>query len=581
MAKAESSLKDRIGKNRLGDVWLDWKWIMAFGRRRRGAVIGYTLFGVLASGLSLLSGVAGKYLIDGILARDVSGLIRMGAVLAAGTVLSIGGRCLTSRLSAKLIVTMQNDIREQVFSRFLGSEWQYTEKYAAGDLINRFSGDVNTVASGAVSWLPEAVIQLFTVLSTLCVILYYDPWMALICAFGAPLLWWVSRRPLALQRKYNRRMRETASDLASFQAETMRGLDALKAFEGESHAVQGLRERQETYRRTALDYNLFRIRTDAGLSAAGTVVQLAALAYCLWRLWRGDILFGTMVLFLQQRGTLQGAVSSLASLAATVLSGSVSAERLRELTELPPEKTAEREEKTRPASGRVVLSHVTAAYREGETVLSGVELEAAPGEVTALIGPSGGGKTTLLRLMLGLIRPTEGELYLETPDRVRFPLCADSRFLFTYVPQGNWLTVATVEENLRLGAPEATPEELRQALADACALDFVERLPQGMQTVIGKTGVGLSEGQAQRLSIARALLRNAPVLLLDEVTSALDPQTEKRVLSHLLGRGVTCILVTHRMEVLPLCSRVYRVAGGTVERVTPDAAAEGGKAVRA
>lgn len=567
MGKTRLSIREKLGKNRFCDIWRDWKWIAAFGRRRRGAILAYMLCGVLSSGLALLSGVAGKYLIDSILTPNIPRLLQMGGVMVLGTALSLGSRCLTSRLSARLVITMQNDIREQVFARFLASEWQYTEKYAAGDLINRFSGDVNTVASGAVSWLPEAVIQIFTALSTLCVILYYDPWMALICALGAPLLWWVSRRPLALQRKYNRRMRETSSDLSSFQAETMRGLDALKAFEGEPYAVQALREKQEAYRRTALDYNRFRIRTDAGLSVVGTVVQMLALAYCLWRLWRGDILFGTMVLFLQQRGSLQGAVSGLASLAATALSGSVSAERLRELTELPPEKTSAPEEKTRPASGRVVLSGITVSYREEEPVLSRVDFEAAPGEVTALIGPSGKGKTTLLRLMLGLIRPQEGELYLETPEGVRFPLSADSRFLFTYVPQGNQLAAATVEENLRLGAPKATEEEMRQALADACALGFVEHLPQGIRTVIGKTGVGLSEGQAQRLAIARALLRNAPVLLLDEVTSALDPRTEKEVLSRLLGRGVTCILVTHRMEVLPLCGRVYRVADGAVKRL--------------
>ena len=188
------------------------------------------------------------------------------------------------------------------------------------------------------------------------------------------------------------------------------------------------------------------------------------------------------------------------------------------------------------------------------------------GKLVALVGPSGEGKTTLLRPLLGLLRPEEGELWLEDAQKIRYPLGADTRHCFAYVPQGNTVIAGTVAENLRLGREEASDEELRSALEAACAWEFVQELPLGMDSPIGEGGKGLSEGQAQRISIARALVRNAPVLLLDEVTSALDKDTEKQVLKNLTSRGVTTLLTTHRLSVLSLCDRIYRVEDGQVTR---------------
>lgn len=560
-------LLSRLKNGSFGEVLADWKWIWRFSRRRRGAIALYTLCGLMTSGMGLISGVAGKYLIDSIVALDASRLLEIVGLVLCSTALSLGCRSLTSRLSARLSVDMQNDIREHAFDALLQTEWLALGKYPTGDLLNRFSGDISTVSGCAVSWLPNAIIQVFTLLTTLGVILYYDPVMALIGCISTPFLLLLSRRPLRRQRHFNRRMREVSSDLSSFQSETFRNMDTLKAFGVEDHAGEELREHQREYRQVTMDYNWFRIKTDICLSVAGTAVQYLAFAYCLWRLWRGDILFGTMVLFLQQRSTLSSALSGLMALVPTALSGSVAAERVRELTELPKEEQHAAPGQPVPTRGWVRLSHVRVTYDDDRRILSGVELEAGPGETVALVGPSGEGKTTLMRLLLGLIRPEKGEMYLETEEGERLPLGAATRRCFAYVPQGNTLIAGTVRENLRLACREATEEELCRALEDACAWDFVNRLPRGLDSPVGEGGGGLSEGQAQRIAIARALLRRAPVMLLDEVTSALDRETEQRVLRNLMGRGVTCIVVTHRTAVLPLCTRVYRVSEGAVERL--------------
>ena len=544
-------------------MWKDWLWIWSFSRKRWGAVVLYALFGIGANALGLMSGVVSKYMIDSIVALDMSRLLLYCGLLLASAALSVAFQSMASRFSTKLSIAMHNDVQAWVFDSVMDTDWMALSKYSTGDLLSRFTADVSTVASCAVSWLPGVVIQIVSVLSILGVILYYDPVMALIGCASTPLMFLLSRRLLRRQRDYNQKMRQVSGDIAAFQSETFRNMDTLKSFGVESVMSGKLRFWQKSYRDTVLEHNRFTIRTNVWLTAMGTVVQYGALAYCLWRLWRGDILFGTMTLFLQQRSNLSSAFSSLVGLVPTALSGSVAAERVRELTELPKEPhrpVAEIPE----GSCAIELRDVQVSYAPKRQVLRHVELDAPAGQIVALVGPSGEGKTTLLRLLLGLIRPEEGELTLVDSQGGRHPLGADTRHCFAYVPQGNTVMAGTVADNLRLACQEGTPEQMEQALKDACAWDFVEELPLGLDTPIGEGGKGLSEGQAQRIAIARALMRSAPVMLLDEVTSALDQGTELRVLTNLMRRGVTTIVTTHRPSVLHLCSRAYEVKDGKV-----------------
>ncbi len=554
----------RLRDGSFREVLKDWKWIWSFSRKRWGLILLYTLCGMLSSGLGLAAGVAGKHLIDSIVALDRSRLLWIGGLMLGCAALSLGCRSLTSRVAARLNVDMQNDVRAHTFSALLRSEWLSLSEYATGDLLNRLSGDVSTVSGCAVTFLPTAAIQLFTLLTTLGVILYYDPVMALIALVSTPFLLLFSRRPIRRQREYNRRMREVSSGLYTFQTETFRSIDTLKAFGVEEQVEEQLEKHQAEYRRVTLSHNLFHIKTEACLSAAATVVQYLALGYCLWRLWRGDILLGTMILFLQQRSTLSSALSGLVALIPTALSGSVAAERLQELTGLPKEVRSKQVLRF-PQGVHIRFADIQVTYDHHRRILSGVNMEIGPGEAVALVGPSGEGKTTLLRLLLGMIPPEKGTLTLTDATGACVSLGADTRRCFAYVPQGNTVLAGTVAENLRLSRPDATDEELQRALTDACAWEFVSRLPAGIHSPVGEGGGGLSEGQAQRIAIARALLREAPVMLLDEVTSALDRDTEKQVLQNLMGRGVTCVIITHRNTVLPLCHRVYRVSEGAVE----------------
>ena len=550
----------------LRDVFRDWKWILGFTRRHWSGVLLYTLLGILGSCLTLGGAVLSKHLIDSIVALDKSRLIPLAAGSVALSGLALLLRSVSGSFSARLHVTVHNDVRSQAFRQLLRSRWLAIRKFSTGDLLNRFSGDVQTVASCAVNWVPNVLIHTFTLLATLAVVLYYDPVMALIAFASTPFLFLASRHLLKRQRHYSREMRQVSSGISAFQSETFRNLDTLKSFGAEVTTSQRLDVWQEDYRTVALDHNRFSIRTGIRLTALSNAVQYLAMGYCLWRLWRGEILFGTMVLFLQQRSQLSAAFSALVSQIPAALNGSVAAERVRELMELEKEPVSAAPPCNTQGSCGLTLRNIRAGYEDGHYVLSGVNMNANPGSVLALVGPSGEGKSTIMRLLLGLLPPAEGELFLTDSTGASFPLGPGTRHLFSYVPQGNTVLEGTVAENLRLVNPDVTEEEMIAALRDACAWEFLA--PTGLNTRIGEGGRGLSEGQAQRIAIARALVRKAPVLLLDEATSALDRETELTVLENLTRRGLTCITATHRTSVLAMSSRVYRVRDGGIEELS-------------
>jgi ABC-type multidrug transport system fused ATPase/permease subunit len=551
-----------------GDLLRDWKWILTFSRDRWPRILLYTILGMASSALGLATGVAGKYLIDCIVAMDKQRLPLLATVMVCATVLSLVLQSLCSRFAARLGVTMRNDVQGYVFRNLLNSRWLELRRFPTGDLLNRFAGDVGTVANCAVSWVSNGVIHLFTLLASVLVVMYYDPVMALIAFASTPVLIFVSRRLLRKQRYFNQQSRIVSSGMSAFEAETFHNIDTLKSFGAEGDMCEKLETWQRDYRRVVVEHSDFSVRTNILLTILGMAVQFLALGYCLWQLWSGKILFGTMVLFLQQRSTLSSAFSALLSQIPTALSGSVSAERLRELTELEKEPR----QSTVDARGgcAVSLEKVSASYEDGRQVLRDVDLRADRGQIVALVGPSGEGKSTLIRLVLGLISPDSGEAVLIDEENTRFPLGADTRRLFAYVPQGNTVLAGSIAENLRLVNPAATEEQMVQALKDACAWEFVRELPRGIHSAIGEGGKGFSEGQAQRLAIARALVRKAPVMLLDEVTSALDMETERQVLQNLMNRGVTCLVATHRPSVLNLCARVYKVSEGSVTQLEPE-----------
>ena len=566
-----NTLKERWKTGTFGEIFEDWKWIFSYSRLFKRSIAVYTVLGLFSSTLGLVSAIAGKFLVDVVIGHKADRLWQAALVMAGSAFLSMGTSNLIGRIRQKLDVDMANAIRADVFDSVMDAGWQSLNRFSNGDILNRFHRDIETVAGNAVSWLPNVIVSVYSFLATFIVIWHYSPVMSLIALSSAPVILLMSRHLVEKQKTYRDEMLRTSSELYSFETETLYNLDTVKSFGIMDSFSMRLREMQAQYRRITLSWNMFQIRTNIFMSVLSLLVEYAAYGYALFLLWGGYITYGTMTLFLQQRNALSASFSSLVGIIPGFISSSVSAHRIQELMDLPKEKHSEKEVPREFFAGGLMLTmdQVDFAYEDGEKVIESSDFDALPGQVTALVGPSGEGKTTVLRLLLGMIEPLSGSCIILSENGSSLTISADSRPLISYVPQGNTLLSGSIADNMRLARQDASDAEIIAALKLACAWEFVEKLPEGIYSSIFERGKGLSEGQAQRISIARALLRDAPVLLMDEATSALDVETERKVLQNILQKAPhrTVVITTHRPTVLTMCDQVYRVVNKRIIRL--------------
>lgn len=561
------SLDVLIGRWRDGtftEILDDWKWIFSYSKRYKGAILFYTILGIFSTSMGLVSSVASKYMIDIITGYQTSRLGTMIAITLGSAIFSLVFSNVINRVTTKLSIYINNDIQADIFDKIIDADWMKINQYSNGDVLNRFNGDVTTVSSNAISWLPTIIIAIYNFIATFVVIWHYDKIMSLLAFASAPVMLLMSKFLISKQREYGQKVREMSSDMMTFEVETFYNFDTIKSFGISGLYSQKMREWQAKFKDISLVYNMFSIKTGIFMSIMGMIVQYAAFGYCLFRLWTGDISYGTMTLFLQQRSNLNSAFNNVVSIIPNFLNSSISAHRIRELVQLPKEvHIPDSSELDAYAEDgfEVRMKDVNFSYVKGNRVITDSAFKAMPGEIVALVGPSGEGKTTMIRLILGLIRPESGKAFLEASNGKVVEMNADTRHLFAYVPQGNTILSGTIAENMRMVKEDATDEEIIEALKIGCAWDFVKDMPDTINSNIGERGRGFSEGQAQRIAISRAVLRDSPVLLLDEATSALDVTTERKVLKNIIKQrpNKTCIVTTHRPSVLNMCQRVYRV----------------------
>lgn len=566
-----SSIKD----GSITEIIDDWKWIFGYSKRYKLAILFYLLLGVLSTTLGLAGSVAGKYLIDIITGYKTEKLALLIIIMVGSSLFSIAFENIIGRISLKISIFINNDIQADIFDKIIDADWLALSGYSNGDVLNRFTGDISTVSSNAISWLPSVVLALYRFIATFLVIMYYDWVMALIALSSAPFLLLMSRFVIPKQREYAKKVREMSSEVMTFEVETFYNFDTIKSFGTAPHYSKKLRWWQGRFKDISLKYNLFTIKTNVMMSLCGLLVELAAFGYCLFLLWNHSITYGTMTLFIQQRSNLSGAFNSVVSIIPAFLNSSVSAHRIRELVELPKEvhipESSELDEYAHKGFS-IRMRDLSFAYVEDTNVITDSQFTANPGEIVALVGPSGEGKTTMIRLILGLVCPQNGEALIRASNGQEVLMNAETRHLFAYVPQGNTILSGTIAENMRMVREDATDEDIIEALKIACAWDFVQKMPDTINSKIGERGRGFSEGQAQRIAIARAVLRDAPVLLLDEATSALDVTTERQVLKNIIQQkpNKTCIVTTHRPSVLNMCQRVYRVVDTKVTELSEE-----------
>ena len=535
---------------------LRWLWRSWRGNRLQ-AVLNAVL-GLQGVAVSLMQVWAVQHAID-VASHVVSGSLYwavgiMALLILLNFGLSIAGVWVKNILG----IRAQNRMQQRMLDRILRSEWHGKESRHSGDVLNRLEFDVTNVVTFLTETLHGTLSVLALFVGAFVYLFLMDPALALITVAIIPLFVALSRFYVGKMRSLTRQVRDSDSKVQSVLQETVQNRMLIKTMEGDDTMVDRLENTQSELRHRVVRRTAFSVLSHLLLNFGFAVGYLTAFLWSAVRMSAGTLTFGGMTAFLQLVNKIQSPARSLTKLVPAFVSVFTAAERLMELEENPLEEQGTPIELDAPCGIR--FSDVSFAYPDAATqpVISHLTFDFRPGSCTAILGETGAGKTTLVRLLLALLRPQDGrvEIYDRREAREMGPRM---RCNLVYVPQGNTLLSGTIRDNLRLGKLDATDEEMLEALRLSCA-DFVADLPDGLDSLCAEDGGGLSEGQAQRISIARALLRNRSIMLFDEATSALDPDTERQLLDNLLHHSQkTIIFVTHRLAVVDYCDQVLKL----------------------
>lgn len=549
----------------------NFRWVATKIKPFFGSATLIIFIDALTSLATVAMAVISKNIIDYATRNELGIAVRYAAMSAGIIIFNMAANAFLSVYSTNLQERFSNYLRQGIFSRLINMEWLQISKYHSGDLLTRLTSDISSVSSGSISVLSSIISLGVQLLAAFITLVYYDIKLAIFAFALAPVTVLFSRFYGRRIKRYHLKIQETESKYRSHIQENLQNLLVLKTFNLEDHSMDRVRELQEERLRWVNERSRTGAAANSILGLGYWVGYFLAFGWGAIKLANKTGTFGTMTAFLQLVNHVQGPFIGLTRTLPQIISSFASAGRLIELESLNIEKKGN--QISVPPSAGIRFKDISFNYDEytndsieniNGKLLDNISLEISQGEIVALTGTSGEGKTTIIRLLLALLKPNEGQILCFDQNGYEYSISAATRSWFAYVPQGNTLFSGTIEENVRFGAAEASTEEIEESLRASCAMDFVEKLPEGIKTQIGEKAYGLSEGQAQRIAIARALLRKAPIIVLDEATSALDITLEERIIQELrnLKPARTCIMITHRRTSLGICNKVYRLKEG-------------------
>lgn len=566
----------RIREGRLTELFAELTWLSVYAKRYWWLIALYTFLMTSGSLLSIGSTVVSKDLVDAVTGHNVADIAYVITLYVGTGIGQILISVIRTRISLRIQLRIQTEIREDVYIQIMKTDWEALSEYRTGDLLYRINGDAGMVANSILTFIPTVISVFISFGSAFWIMIKNDPMMAVIALMGAPITLISSRYTMRKMREYTKKNQDFSSNKMAFDQETFQNLQMIKAFDLVPHFINRFHDVQQQSMKISLDQNKYQSFASIITSLVGQVVGYACYGYALFRLWQGAISYGTMTMFVGMAGSLRSSFSSIVNLAPTLIRSCINAQRIMDIVSLPREEV-EADDKVkdilksaRTNGVEIMMNDVSFWYQSGKPVYENASFYARPGEIIGLLGPSGQGKTTTLNLLLGLFHIRKGSLKIGNPGYEMIDISSATRCLFGYIPQGNTLFSGTIAENVAMIKPEASEEEIIEVLKTACAWEFVEQLEDGIHTSVRELGRRFSEGQKQRLSIARALLADTPVLLLDEATSALDMSTEKKVLRNILKRDPyrTLIVAAHRPSVFSMCHRVYKVQNKMIKEAS-------------
>lgn len=570
----------RIREGRLQEMYEQTLWLYSYVRTYWLSIVIYTAIGLSGTVISLITSLLSRDLVDIITGHNSTELIKTFVMYISFTLANVILSRILDYIASIISLKLDNAIKADIFEKMLLTRLEPLMSYHTGDLLTRWSSDASTMSNGVLSWIPNLIIAIVRFISSLAVVIYYDPVFALLALAGMPVSILMSKSLLSRMQSRNKEGATLNAKMMGFNQETFSNIQTIKAFDLIPLYIKKLFSYQDEYLQLQKKYQKLGIASSILLSLVGLIVSYSCYGLGIYRVWAGTISYGTMTLFLSLSGTLTGTLNTLVNMVPSAINITTSAGRLMDILKMPREDYSGYKEvqdfyQRNKNKGLVITIHdMTYAYHNSATVFEHTDFSSNPHEIVALVGPSGEGKTTMLRILLSLLEPQEGSLSIHgkghETDQIAYT--PSIRQLFSYVPQGNTMFSGTIAENMRNVKPDASDDEIIACLKTACAWDFVNALPDGIYSMVGERGGGFSEGQSQRLSIARALLRKSPILLLDEATSALDVETERHILHNIMKDEYprNCIVTTHRPTVLNLCQKVYAIRKKRCEILTAD-----------
>lgn len=545
------------------------KWMGAETKPYIKKLILLILMGGILSVVRVYMAYISKDLIDSALERNQEVLIKSGSIFCLTVLVQVVIKWISADLSVRTTENMSGSLKEKVYRHLTKAGWSEYTKYHTGDIQMRVVGDTQVMVNGMIDGIPKGT-TLFTGLTAAFFVLFsLNKETALITLFLGPCSLILGGLAGSRYMSFHESTQEAEGRYRAYLQECLSHMLIIKTFGREGDSVEKLRQMQAEKKKLSIKRTF---STTLINTAAMMGVGLSFLLVFVWgmsHIFEKNLTVGTLTAYIQLIGQVLMPFVDMTVLFTSFLSAAGSAKRLMEIERM---QTEDAESRTGIKEfDEIVLDNLYFSYEKDRPLLKGVSASVKKGEIIGLIGASGQGKTTLINLIMQLLKPEKGCMLIKNENTIYNMDQFSVRDLISYVPQGNTLFSGTIEENLSVGGTGAKTEEKIEALKGAGAWDFVNGLKEGLKTVIGEYGIGLSEGQAQRIAIARALLKKAPLLILDEATSSLDMDTEKAILQNISSQGGerTCIIITHRLSALKYCHRVYKLEDGDLKEKEP------------
>lgn len=539
------------------------KWLFRHTRGQRGAlaviIAGNALFAAAGTAFALFC----RGVIDSAVSGDKPGILKYALLLAGVVLLQLILRLVCNSLSERVTARCEMDMRSGILSKLLSAESGAVGGYHSGELLNRMFSDAGICAAAISDLVPSAVNLVTQLVCAAVLMIVLEPWFALLFTAAGAVLFGVTRLMRGRLKGLHKQVQAREGAVRSFLQEALESLPVIKVFGAGSRVERRNSDNQQAHYDIRMKRRTFGILAGAGFGLVFQAGYVLALVWGAFGIFSGSMTYGTLTAVLQLVNQIQSPFAGLSSLFPQYYAAAASAERIMELESLPQEKPAE---KTLSYSGfrELRVSGLNFSYGRND-VITRADFTLEKGSVTALTGISGGGKSTLFMLLLGVYQPQGGKIEFIGADGAYAP-GQSVRNMLAYVPQGNCLFSGTIRENISFLSESPDDDRIMQAAQAACAAEFIRALPEGLDARIGEGGAGLSEGQAQRIAVARALYSGAGFLLLDEATSALDEQTESRLLENIAAMDEkTVLIVTHRPAALKICGQKLTLKDGVIE----------------